>query len=299
MWYKRVTADALNTDYLSNIHDKELREGVPPKTDIVVYHGTSMKKLLGILQHGSLDPAISKDKRNYDNSTIGGIYVTISFGFFSAEMYSNKSAEDGSDGVVLELVVPLGWIEQDPDDTRHDEKGEMNDLGKKQGIVRRPIDKRRIRQIKVHSQAFAQASPSPNNDFFSKSWSNWMSMADFYSLTRKLAKQKIPLPQEYGALVGLNLKGLSRQNAPIDLEQTVAEQLLTLWNTIFDIGSLNFEKVLGWVYKNKNVYNAQQGLQSFMEFARPGAYQEFMTSAPDNYKPKPGEDWRRYLSRVG
>lgn len=138
--YKRSDENdvPLEPDSWTSLHSPQVRE-LTKGRDVIVYHGTSSKKLAKILAHGSLDPAISESHKTFKESS-PGIFITKQFGgLMGAEFYAHVSSEggsdkerapgDNSDAVVLELIVPLNWIEADPDDTRFKESGEINDLG--------------------------------------------------------------------------------------------------------------------------------------------------------------------------
>jgi len=295
--YKKT--DAISTDYIDDLHNEDLRKGVPSTTEIIVYHGTSMKKFVDIMIHGSLDPGKSVDKKNYEKVTTGGIYITSSPSFWSAEMYAFVSGKnDQSDNVVIELVVPLGWIEKDPDDTRYNEKGEMNSQGKTQGYVRKPINIKRIRQIKVYNTELRKIKPNPNNDILIGEWTAWMPVGKFFDLIKRSVQKNLPLAPEYKMLVSGRPRGLSRTPPSLDKEQEVAEKLITIWHSFFEIGSVPFEKVLAWAYKNKP-YDAYQGIQKFLNDMRPGAFEEFINMCGSEYMPRKGESFYFYIKRIG
>lgn len=300
MWYSRLKqADAFSTDYIENMHHPELK-GMPAKSEIVVYHGTSIAKFAAIMRHGSLDPQISQSKKNYEQVTTGGIYVTINPGFGSAELYAHQSsANDKSDNIVLEMVVPYNWIEHDPDDTRIDEQGVMNSQGRTQGIIRRAINIRRIRQVKALNPVLSQAAPSKDGNPFNRLWTQWMPIAKFYKLVQK-AVENGQLDENYKIFAGGTYPGLSRKGPKIDSQQEFAERLACLLNTHFDMNLVNFEKILVWAYKNQNAAfgPAVNGTNTFLEAMQPGLSKRFQEEVQQDYQPKPAESLQSFLNRI-
>lgn len=245
----------LYLDALNHLHHPEFRQSVSPSTQVIVYHGTSSVALSSMLQHGQL--SWDDSRKNYTN-TSPGVFVTTSPGFFSAEMYGHKSTEtQGGDEVVLELQLPLGWIAQDPDDTRVDAAGRMNDLGKTQGMVTKPISVKRIKQLKVHSDALAQVfNPNPNTEpDIMGYWTPWMPIGKFLDKIAKSISKGVTLPFEYSTMVGVRPRGLAKSPAPESREQELAEGLLSLYHTFVEVNYGNdesdYDKTLWFVHKNK------------------------------------------------
>lgn len=295
-------------DYLEDIHSPELRKSVPPNTPIIVYHGTSSRKLANILSHGSLDPNISSqpEYRSYENSS-PGIYVTISSsGFFGAELFAwhaakSESEGDGSDPVVLELNVPLGWIDPDPDDSRIVDD-QRNQASKTQGRILRPINIKRIRGIQVKNSDLAQRVPYGSDDIFDRDKTKWMPIGRFLDLL-----SKIPiLPPEYEKMVSNRPPGMSRSETYEEQEQRIADKLVQLYQTFNSIdpaanGLAPFDAALVWVYNNKNNLwgNALSSVSSFFEYMNPGSFEYYEnTAGGSEYFPRPNESLFSFLDRL-
>lgn len=297
----------LYLDSVSHLHHPEFRKAIPPNTQVIVYHGTSSAALASMLQHGQL--SWQAERKNYPNTT-PGVYVTTSPGFFSAEMYGHKSTEtQGGDEVVLELQIPLGWIVPDPDDTRIDEQGNMNDLGRKQGMVTRPISVKSIKQLKVHSDelapVFRQDAVQDAPDIMGY-WTPWMPVGKFLDSIARAIKKGISLPQEYAMMVGARPRGLAKSPAPESREQELANELLSLYHTMIEInleGEVSdYDKTLWWVHRNKfsGWEPALKVIQPyFTELGGQGAWDHYQESYQGtDYWPKPGESVWRFLKRL-
>jgi hypothetical protein len=255
-WYKIATPPIIS-DYLEDLHNPYIRNNINKSTQIIVYHGTSSKRLAEILIHGSLDPEISGSDnfKSYKESSKGIFVTTSATGFIGASMYayhagSNEETGDGGDEVVLELSIPWYWIEEDPDDTRISEDAQKNDLGKTQGVVRRPINVKRIKNILVYNSILNGIIPNPSDNILENRSTQWMPIGKFLDVVRKNIDS---LPEEYGIMVDRS-KGLSRKEGYEDREQIVAEKLLGLVHTFFSPGDYSFDQVLAWVFQQKNIY---------------------------------------------
>jgi len=254
-WY-RMAAPPIISDYIEDLHYKDIMRNLDKTTQIIVYHGTTSKRLAEILIHGSLDPDISGSEgfKSYKNSSEGIFVTTSATGFVGASMYAHHAASDeetgdGGDEVVLELSIPWYWIEEDPDDTRILENAQKNDLGKKQGIVRRPISVKRIRNVIVYNDFLNKIIPLPTDNIFDKA-TQWMPIGKFLDVVRKNIDS---LPEEYGIMVGSS-KGLSRSEAYEDREHVIAVKLTGLLHTFFDPQDYSYDQVLAWVLQHKGKY---------------------------------------------
>jgi len=269
-WYK--TALPISSDWLQDLHHPGIRENLDKTQQIVVYHGTSSKRLVNILAHGSLDPAISgsPEYKSYLSASPGIFVTTSPTGFIGAGMYayhatSNEENGDGSDEVILELVVPWYWIDQDPDDTRITEQGETNDLGRIQGIVRRSISVKRIRNIVVYNKELREIIPYQPNEIFERTMTKWMPIGKFMDVVKKNVDS---LPEEYRQMIG-HSKGLSRSDNYTDIEEDVAVKLLELVQTFFYSMDYSFDDTFAWVLANKNLalysYNKRDVIHKYLK----------------------------------
>ncbi len=279
----------------TSLHSQQIRE-LTKGRDVVVYHGTSSKKLAKILVHGSLDPAISGGHKTFKESSPGIFITKQPGGLMGAEFYAYISSEggsdkertpgDNSDAVVLELIVPLNWIETDPDDTKFKESGEINDLGADQGIVRRPLNIKRIKTVLLKGLEVSKIVPE---------WTPIGIAIDKISKAIKSGKQ---LPEEYILMSGQKPKGLSRQETYYDIEEKVAKGLTNLHDNWFSPDYKVHEAALVWVLKNKAYGLALPSIKSFFESIGVN-FEEFKERTEGSYWwPKPNEYLTNYLKRV-
>jgi hypothetical protein len=258
-WYKK--ASPISSDWLQDLHHPGIKENIGNQ-QVVVYHGTSSKRLFQILAHGSLDPSITEKEefKSYQSSSYGIFVSTSATSFMSAGMYAFHAAEheetgDGSDKVVLELVVPWKWIEEDPDDTEYID-GERSDLGKTQGVIRRPISVKRIRNIVVYNDVLKDLIPSESDDILEGERTRWVPIGNLMDVVKK---NKDILSEEYQQMSFFS-KGLSRTDPYTDREEEVALKLLTLIQTFLDPTDYSFDDSLSWVLSNKDLIYDQRGM---------------------------------------
>jgi hypothetical protein len=280
----------------TSLHSPQLRELTKGK-DVIVYHGTSSKKLAKILAHGSLDPAMAGGHKTFKESS-PGIFVTKQFGgLMGAEFYAFVSSEgasdkertpgDNSDAVVLELIVPIDWIKQDPDDTRISESGEINDLGADQGIINRPLNIKRIRSVLFKGPEISKIVPE------------WTPIGIAVDKIAKAIKSGAQLPEEYMAMAGQKPKGLSRQKSYVDREGRIAEGLHHLHDNWFAPNYKIYDAALIWVLKNGPYGLALPSIKSFFESIGID-FEKFKEQAEGSYYwPKLNEYLDNYLKRVG
>ena len=283
-----------------NLHSPQMREIVPKGREVIVYHGTSSKKLANMMQHGSIDPTMAAENKTYEDDSPGVFVTKQPTGFGGAELYANIAAQhkemgDGSDRVILELVIPLDWIQNDPDDTRYDEKGNINQYGANQGIVTRPIEMSRIRSVMFQGDKIGQAVPGASNDMFEKDKSEWLPIG---TMMQRIKDRVHGLPEEYSVMVQ-NSQGLSRQEPKIDVEDKIAEGLTMLHNTFFDPSRAGVrESALAFAFKNSPYAPAMETVHKF--FTELGEDIEYFTDnvGHSSYAPKPGENLSSYLRRI-
>jgi len=285
-----------------SLHESEFREAVNKKK-VIVYHGTSSKKLALIIRHGSLDPTQARDYINWEN-TSPGIYVTRQLeGFTGAWMYANHAAsQDGGNPVVLELVIPLHWIDLDPDDTRHDEAGNINDLGENQGVVHRPINIKSIKGVQLQGAKIGKIKPQLNNDIFEQDKTEWMPIGVALKL---ITKNISNLPYEYKQMVEPIPRGMARQMASEDLENKYAEAMDIFYGTYIGSPSDRIngksinEVALIWFMKKPHVLwnNAETALKEFGKIIGVDM-SEHLEYLGDYLAPKPYETLARYLQRI-
>ena len=291
----------IDTAYVRSLHSEDLREATGKKK-VIVYHGTSSKKLALIVQHGSMDPAQAKDYVNWD-SVSPGIYVTRNLeGFTGAWMYAHHAAKQGGDPVVLELTIPLNWIDIDPDDTHHNEAGDINDLGEDQGVVRKPISIKNIKGVQFQGSEIGKIKPQNRDALFERDKTKWMPIG---VALRLIAKHVQSLPEEYQQMVSPLPKGMSRQLSYEDIENKYASAMESFYSSYigspgdrFNGRSTN-EVALIWLLKNKNALyqNAQNALEEFGKIIGVDMHEQLEYLGED-YKPKPYETLRRFLDRV-
>jgi len=300
LFYK--LAVPIDLTYVRNLHDTEFREAAKKKK-VTVYHGTSSKKLALIIRHGALDPAQSKDYTNWEDVS-PGIYVTRQLeGFTGAWLYANRAAsQDGGNPVVLELTVPLNWIDIDPDDTRHDEAGKINDLGENQGIIHKVINIKNIKGIQLQGKEISKIKPQPSSGIFETDKTEWMPIG---VALRLIAKNVGTLPEEYQQMAAPIPKGMARQMASEELENKYAEAMDIFYSTYIGSPTDRFggktvnEVALIWFMKNKNVL-WNQAVPALKEFGKIISVDmsEHLEYLADYLAPKPYETLARYLQRI-
>jgi hypothetical protein len=294
-FYKQ--AMALSLDPMESIHDKELRELVN-KRKIIVFHGTSAANLLKILKHGSLDPAMSGTNKNYEDSSPGIFVTSASNGFMGAEMYAHKSSTiTKTDPIVLEIVIPLNWISIDTDDARIDEKGEIyNDLGKRQGIVHRPISIKNIKGIQVTGD-ISSLNPTKSSNVFDKKVSDWMSIGQFLDLIQKAIKSKKEVDPVYVEMVGGRPKGLSKSMANEDVENILANNITGwLYSFLAPDVSTN-EKIFKLVLRSNKFGSAEKFVETLCQ-ALSISKDELMESIDPISYPRRGESLWQWGKRI-
>lgn len=289
-------AMALDAMEFSTLHDTKLRK-LMKKRKVLVYHGTGVNKLAKILKHGSLDPNVSGQNENktYSNSS-PGIFVTLNPGWTNgAETYVAKNMdESGGDGVLLQLEIPLEWIHTDPDDTRVDELGNINQLGKYQGVVPRPISIKNIREVKFFGSAAGKI-------FGGLIESDWMTIGNALDKIAQKAKKE-NLPDEYLNLISGRPKFLKRRPAQIDREQELAQKLGALWGTFNDPYHKDNEKFLLWLLEHNSKLQQKaditllQCLTDIDPQNGPATFQEILET--EDYLPKKTESFLNYLLRL-
>jgi hypothetical protein len=296
-WYKK--AMPINADYLNNLHDPRIREHLDPKTEIVVYHGTSSKKLANILAHGSLDHSISglEEYKSYQGASPGIFVTTDATGFQGAEMYGHHAANDdeegdGGDPVILEMVVPWVWIEPDPDD-KHEH------LARRQGVINRPISIKRIRSMKIKNSILSQEIPTESSNFFDMTSTQWLPIGKMIDVISKMTQAGYELGEEYYMMVNNRPKRLSRQDPYEDREGRLATNLSSIMANFFSIDQGVYDKALAWIFQNKNnLYgDALALLVSFVEYSGKDS-KYLLESMPDYYKPNSGEGFMSYINRI-
>lgn len=233
-----------------NLHDKYYKDNL--KKDVLVYHGTSSKKLADIIEHGSFDPKISFENKVHDNASKGIFVTNKDEGFTSAEMYANNASVvddkgDGSNPVVLELSIPIQWIEQDPDDTRFDEKGQMNEWGKTQGMVSRSIPIRRIKRVWMQGPEVGNVAPSGRDGIFEKGKTEFMPIGKLLDKIKKSIENGADLPEEYHKMVNVRPKGLSKSEPTIETEQMIAKGFENIYHTYYEFDNNIYEKALKFI----------------------------------------------------
>lgn len=282
----------IEADYIHNIHDPSFREAVGER-ELIVYHGTSSKKLSKILEHGALDASIGKDYKTYPEAS-HGIFVTTKYaGFLSAELYARTSADsDGSDPVILELVLPLKWIGIDPDDMRELEGGEINQAGRVQGMVSKPISLNRIKKVMLQGDAIGKIAPAGLPGIFDANKTEWMTLSQAMKLIKK---NKEDLPEEYEEMAGLGRR-LNRMEIKKDVEDIYAEKFAILNNTFFETSYDVRERALVWLLKNPGalVGRVLIGLKGFYG----DKFDALMEDLQGDYEPKPFESLARFLDRI-
>ncbi len=307
-WLQKI-AMPLIPDYMVDLF--RIQRAAPKGTKVSVYHGTTSKKLANILQHGSLDPDISgtQEFKSYQNAS-PGIYITTSLGMSGAEMYAHHAANgletsthiekgDGGDPLVLELVVPIHWIEPDPDDSRTDDEGKPNQASMEQGRIMHSIPASAIKQVMINNTTLAEHEPSGRSDLFSENQTKWLPIGIMMDTISRLVANEADLPEEYYQMVGQRPRGLSRQEPREDIEQEVANKLSAFHDTFFSFTSGTFDSALEWIYQNKgSIYgDAISGLLGFLAHMGRDDAVEVIEGNPD-YSPQPGENLWSYLRRM-
>jgi hypothetical protein len=286
-WKLAVPFEALEFE---SLHDKELREVI--KKDIIVYHGTSSKKLAKIINHGSLDPTMSQNFKTYENASPGIFVSKREGGLIGAEMYANISSQgDKSDPVLLEIVVPFHWISEDPDDSRHDESGNLNHLGKAQGLINQPISIKRIKRVWAQGEEINEIAPSKDKgDFFDRSKTAFIPLGVFLEKIKKAVRAGQNLPDEYYEMVNMNIKGLSKSNPTIEREQVIAKGLENFFHNYYEVKDVYKEALL--TVLNSKTTDANSIIQEFL-----GKLGEDFEDV--YYKPNRFENIFIYLKRTG
>lgn len=309
-WLQKISMP-LSSDYVGDLF--RIKSFAPKNTKISVYHGTTSKKLANILQHGSLDPTVSNlpEHKSYKDAS-PGIYITTSLGLGGAELYAHHAAfglgnsedkGDGSDPLVLELIVPVAWIEPDPDDSRLTHEGKPNEASRSQGRILRPISIKNIRQVMISNSILSKIIPNERDDFFSQFNTAWFPIGKMLDAIKKAIRSGVELPEEYYQMVNQRPKGLSRNETFQDMEQDMAEKLVTVHDTFldssYDVSESTFDRALEWVYKNGIYGNATAGIQSFLNSFSPNAWNDAIKGwgRSDNYMPRQNESLFSYLRR--
>ena len=291
----------IDTTYVRSLHDPELRSALG-KRKVTVYHGTSSKNLAKIIAWGSLDP--SKAEKTWDHVT-PGIYVTRQLGGFGgAWLYANHSSQiDGSNPVVLELVIPINWISPDPDDTRYDEKGELNVAGEDHGIINRPVNIKNIKGVCFQGNEISEIKPGYREFQFETPKTKWL---PFGTALRIINKKKAELPPEYAEMVRAIPRGLARTQAYEEAENIYANKMGTFYETYIGSPDDTFggkrasERALIWLLVNKNKLwgTALAGLENFGKYIGVDIISRMEYIGEDNC-PKPNETLAAFLKRVG
>lgn len=290
---------------LESLHDPDLRAALT-KQSVIVYHGTSSKKLAKILQHGSLDPETSQEFKTFPEAT-QGIFVSkriIGFGS-SAELYANVSAErDGSDPVILELVIPLSWIQVDPDDTRLlEETKELNLAGKAQGMVTRSINIKHIKGVILQGKQINQVAPGEQSGIFDSNKTQMLPIGVMLDKIKTAIKKGIQLPEEYHEMVNLRPRGLTRHPPPSELPEKVAMGLTNLYDNIWAPGGTApsgrpiYDEALLYILRNPHqIYgSAISAIQGFLE--KIGESYQILEESGWGM-PTSGENLLKYLKRL-
>lgn len=289
---------------LNSLHDPEVRAALSGR-EVVVYHGTSSKRLAKILQHGSLDPDRSNEVKVHDNSS-PGIFVTKNpTGFTGAELYANIAAQnpekgDNSDRVILELVIPIDWILPDPDDTKYDEQGNMNDLGRSQGIVTKSVNVKRIRNVLLEGQQITQVAPAgyEESNIFDRYKTEWLPVGVMLDKIRKAIKANVELPEEYYEMVSTRSRGLSRSAPASEKEEQAARGIINMYDNVFQPGGLSHDKVLLFFLNNPNLLYSSAESTLKLVFDSLGVGWEEMVDGLSEL-PKQHESLFSYFKRAG
>lgn len=305
-WLKKI-ALPIWSDYLHNLHDEDIRKHAPSKTEVVVYHGTSSNKLFKMIKTGQMLPVL--EARSYNNSS-DGIFVTTSM--VMAELYAHHSSTgeegDGSDPVILELQVPFAWIEADPDDSGiiKDEHGQdvPKEANFNQGRVLRPINIKRIKTVQINNSVLSKYSPFGSDNPFDAMKTKMLPLGKMIDLIKQVSKKEKDLPDLYSEMVKFRPRGLSRSQPHEDAEQIIAKGLMSVFQTFASPGPIGgqsqFERSLGWVYKNNMNQPATQLLPQYIEYMKPGTWKEISEHMQGtDYFPKPNESLWMYARRHG
>lgn len=271
------------SDYIDNIFSKPIREIVSPKTNFLVYHGTCTSKLKDIISHGSLDPGKSAEGKTWENSS-PGIYVTTKLTGFSssAELYAHKAAKiHGGDPIALELSIPFGSIEMDPDDSKVlEESQELNEAGKVQGRVMQAIPVGKITRV------YEFGSMGRYKDY------------SFSGYIEKLLKES--KDRKYNKVLKETLPGAVKTEPVIDIEAELAEILMYWHDSLFNPYQVGTNQLTGhdnalliaFRYKDDNAIKA---LKEFCQVM--GHDYSEVDNYPDEYKPKSYETLKMFLKR--
>jgi hypothetical protein len=305
IWRLNKLAMPFDSELFDSLHSKHIRETIPKDREVIVYHGTSSKRFVKILQYGSLDPVQSIENKAWENTTSGGIYVTRKFeGFTGAESYARHSSTndggDGSDPTILEIVIPLSWIELDEDDLKIDpETGKINDLGENQGVVKRSINIKRIRRIMFKGKEISQISKAYSSNVFDLDKTEFLPVGIMLDKIKKAINKGIELPPEYYQMVNSRPKGLSKREPIPEREEIIAKELESLYDNLFDPtdhphDKSVYENALIYVFNNKNMYDLEKYIKNFILYV--GQDPEYFENAYD--MPRKGENIISYLKRI-
>lgn len=271
------------SDYVENIFSEPIREIVPPSTLFLVYHGTCTTKLKDIISHGSLDPGKSAEGKTWAESS-PGIYVTTKQTGFSssAEFYAHKAAHThGGEPIILELSIPFGLIEMDPDDTKVlEETQELNEAGKVQGRVLQAIPVGKITRV------YELIGGGTTKEY------------SFSGYLEKLLKES--KDRKYKKVLKETLPSAVKTEPAIDIEAELAETLTAWHDNVFNPYEVGKNKLtaydnallIGFKYKNDNAIKALKEFCEVMDID----YSE-VNNYPDEYKPKSYESLRMFLKR--
>lgn len=320
-WLQKI-ALPVDSDWLGNLHDEELRNAAPRGTRVLVYHGTSSKRLALIFASGFLDPNLTPDLKSYEDSS-NGVFVTTSI--VGAEMYAYHSSQDEDTGnrwqghrggqgdeVILELDIPWDWIKSDPDDIRHGLKGQPNQATFIQGRIVQPVDIKRIRRVRFSNETLAEIIPGPEeitafprtDDKKPKPYkTEWIPIGKAIDVIQKLVNKGADLPPEYYQMVSpVRPRGLSRSKSYEDQEVQLAEKLLGVLHTFVAPGTVgdrsSYDATLLWIYQNKNRFysRASEVMPDYFENMEPGSWQ-LVTDAGSDYIPFENESVYSYIQR--
>jgi hypothetical protein len=308
-WYSKYNYKCaqmpIPTDHIEDLHGEELKKAlVRSKAKATLYHGTSSKKLAKILQHGALDPEVPQQDpsiKSYEGSS-RGVFLTSSENW--AEAYAhNASSQDGSDSVVLEVVVPYSWLDIDPDDTKYNpDTNEVNMLGKTQAMISRPLSFKHIKSVHITEWR----DNSELRKVFEDAGNAFIPIGVFVDRLKKLNKiDPKTVEGEYEQMTIERKKGLSRSMAHEDFEYQIAQSLVGMMQSYFvepynftvnGIGLMDF--TVAYIYSHHNIYqNAVTFLREYMQSAGLD-YDEYMGNLPDYLQPKPNESIHGYLARL-
>lgn len=285
LFYK--LAIPLESDLIENLFSEPLRKTIPSDRNILVYHGTSTEKLKKIISHGSLNPTESIKAKSFEN-TSPGIYVTTKLTGFSssAEFYAHKAKEvHGGDPIAIELSLPIGWIEIDPDDSRVlEETGVMNEAGQVQGRVTQSIPINKITQIIEFPGGFSHPIIYPFGVYIEKILKQKGHKRDY----RKDLKEQL---------------STAPFKEPIEDEESKLAKIFNNWyDNIYtpkDIGINGlsvYDNILIIVFEFKNK-NALEAINKLCQIMAEDVSMIDPDNYPEQYIPKKYETLRMFLKR--